>query len=259
MNNGTIIASGLTAVAKQFRLTWTNIPSGDQFFPDMYNCWSRSSIAANFTGSATVSNSFRSNSPAFGFGPQVNYSGAYANNVPAGINFLLSSSSNTGSAAPYFQVTTHYVECTVECLNASSVPVYVTIVPTIAPSLATMPFSQLFEQNGAVQTLITSGSLLPTMLKCSFNICDVIGVTKDFTLNEEIYKQNAGAVVPQIVFVHIICSAFDGTTTLNTVVKTSFKFHMRFSERNVYNSTTPTLLSSSKEEIDSVIIDKSSL
>jgi len=225
-----------------FRRTVTcSIPRGLQMFPDVLNTWSKTIIDVSMGSTASSQNSFHLNSPAKLFGPQVNWTGAFTDNVPAGISYLLSSNSAAGSTAPYLFAMTDLIDYEVEFINSNNVPAYVTVIVSIESSFSGMSQSQLAEQRGAVQKLIpASQAIIPPLIKGRYSVAEVVGVSRQEVISNNNFRQPAGSIPSIPIYLHFIVASTDGTTAVVMNVKHKFEFHTRFTQINNFVTTVPS-------------------
>lgn len=212
-------------------------------FPDKYECWSRSKINTVLAGvTGPTYHTYHLNSPCYLFGPQVNNTGAFAANVPAGVIYLLSSSAGSGAAAPYAAYLAPYIEIAFEGINMTNADgVYATIVISKAPSLAGSTNTQLAEERWSKQILLPPiMSAQSVKMSTRFALDEFYGVSREQVNNNPSFKGVAGAY-PSIndCYCHIVLqnASGAGTTTMDFSVK--FEFKMIFSELNHFTDLTP--------------------
>jgi hypothetical protein len=218
------------------------IPRGLQLFPDVLDTHSRTIVDLGLSGSSASQHSYHLNSPAKFFGPQVNWTGAFADNVPAGLAYLLSSNTIAGSVAPYFYCITDTIEAVFELVNIqNSVSCYATVVPSFQASLSGMTQSQLAELRGAVQVLLPANgaTMAPTMIKGNYSVKDILGIQTEEIYNNQNYRQTAGNLPPISIYLHLICSSTDGITNCAVQQRVTFTFHNRFVAINNFTTTVP--------------------
>lgn len=217
------------------------IPRGPQLFPDTFTSTGKIIIELGMSGAAASQHTYHLNSPAKTFGPQVNWTGAFADNVPAGMSYLLSSNTVAGSTAPYFYCCTERVDWEYQFININTIGAYVTILPSFQVSLSGMTQSQLAEQRGAVQTIIpASQGIIPPVIRGSYSVQEVFGTTTSEVLNNSNYRQTAGALPPISMYLHLIVASVDGTTSVAMQTKATFWPRMHFSTINSFSTTVPT-------------------
>jgi len=235
-----ITNSGSTASSVFRALNSLTAPRLNQFFPDTYYTWSKTVIETQLTG-GNFSNTFRVNSPATGFGPQVNWTGAFANNNPAGLSYLLGSDQITGSSAPYQYLAVLELEHLIDVINSSAIPAIVSLVPAQSPSLSGLSSTQLAEQRGAVQVLIPpTMTSVPTRLRLAYKLESALGVSYNEVSNNIGYKVfPTGTPVIQY-YNHLVASPSDGSTAINVWFRHTFYLRCKFSDLNTFTTTTPT-------------------
>jgi hypothetical protein len=238
--HATSVGLPIAATADFRARTMCTVPRGMQFFPDTFNCCSKTVIGLGLSGSVASQHTYHLNSPAYQFGPQVNWTGAFATNVPAGISYLLSSNASGGSVAPYFYCTTHAIDFEIECINIQTISAYVTVVVSYDPSLSTMTQSQISEQRGAVQILVPpSNSTIPYKIRGLYNLSEILGVAHTEVLNDVQYRQPAGSLPAQSIYLHVIVASVDGSTTCAMQTRQSFTFWHKFTVANNFVTTVP--------------------
>jgi hypothetical protein len=229
-----------TSTSNFAAVTRCTLPRGLQFFPDILDCHSRTIVELGMSGAAASQHSYHLNSPMKLFGPQINWTGAFADNVPAGASYLFSSNTTAGSVAPYFLCCTSEIEYELELVNINTIAAYVTVLPSYQASLSGMTQSQLAEQRGAVQAIIpASQAILPPKIKGRYSIKEIYGTTQNEVLTNSNYRQIAGSLPPVSMYLHLIVSSVDGSTTVAMQTKSSFRFSHRFSNINSFVTTVP--------------------
>ncbi len=228
--------------------TSVSVPKQMQFFPDLYRTWAVTDIQTYDTAiynSAT----YKANCNFNLFGPQSNYAGAFAANVPSGSSYLISSNAASGGGAPYTGVTVTDLEVEVVVTNAfgggGQPPMYVFIVPSLIGSLAGMTISTIREQRGVSYALVpgttTSGGLVePIVIRNKFSIADIFGRSRQEVEQNTLYQHGVGTSPLNLAYFHVITASFDGSTVCNTVVRTRVKSHFIFRTLNGFTSTVPT-------------------
>jgi hypothetical protein len=237
------------------KITKISIPMGLQFYPDIYDCWAKTSVNLIMTGAGAAARSFHLNSPGYLFGPQTNYTGSFGNNVPAGMNYLFGSDSSSGASAPYFYSRT--VECLVDIavVNGASIPVSTAFISSTTPSFSATSFESLIEQRGIVYVTQPASSTLSSNMFSHVKYDEIFGISKQILYNDPNYRQNPSTLPSYSIYGHIVTAALDGSSNLNTNLQVTFRQHIQFSQRNDYNSIVPTLLTpftSSKDEASSL-------
>jgi hypothetical protein len=229
-----------TSTSNFSALTRCSLPRGIQLFPDVLDTHMRTIVELGMSGSAASQHSYHLNSPAKQFGPQVNWTGAFTDNVPAGIFYLLSSNTTAGSVAPYFLACTTEIQYELELININSIAAYATVVPSYQVSLSGMTQSQLAEQRGAVQQIVpASQAILPPKIKGRYSVHEIYGTTRNEVLTNSNYRQLAGSLPPISMYLHLIVASVDGTTSVAMQTKSTFTFTTRFSTINSFVTTVP--------------------
>lgn len=235
---------GATSVSALNRITSVSVPRGINMFPDQFYCWGVTNYSLLPVGVATVTNTFKVNSPNFEFGPQTNYSGAFSVNVPAGINYLLSSQQALGSAAPYSWCTVTRVVMELDITTNGAIPLYVTATPSTINNLAGMPQTTQGELRGSTQLITTSADTSrPMRMTNSFNISDLFGVSHQTIHNDPQFKSTYNSSPNAIAYLHLALVSIDGTTNFTAYCNVKFRLQMVFSNINPFNSTPSALLS----------------
>jgi hypothetical protein len=229
------------AIANFRKLVTCAVPRGLQLFPDIFVAHAKTVIALGLSGSVASQHTFHINSPANLFGPQVNWTGSFVDNVPAGMYYLLSSNAAAGSRSPYLYVCTTDIDYEVELTNIQSIAAYVTVIPSIEASYSGMSQSQLAEQRGAMQVLVQDhNNTMTTKLKGRYAVHEILGTTRHEVVTNANYKQTVGALPPLSAYLHFICASVDGATTVAMQAKHTFTMTHRFTAINTFVTTVPT-------------------
>lgn len=230
----------LTSWSTLNKLCIARIGKKCQLFPDVLDTHAKTGINVNFSGVVTSQATFHINSPASLFGPQINWTGAFADNAPSGMYYLLSSAAAAGSVAPYLNSCVTHIEFIQEFYNAAAVPAYVTLVPSLNPSLSGMVQSQLAEQKNAVQCLVPpTNNSLPVRLRIAFAIADIFGVGPSEVINNQNYYQTAGNLPGLSYYLHTIVSSTDGSTNCAMNTKVIYGCKLRFKSLNPFVTSVP--------------------
>jgi hypothetical protein len=237
--SGTTSTSPYIATSSFSRPTHCSIPRGPQIFPDILDTHSKTLVDLGMSGSAASQHTYHLNSPAKFFGPQVNWTGAFADNVPAGMYYLLSSNTVAGSVAPYFLACTHDIDIEYEFININTIAAYVTLLPSYQVSLSGMSQSQLAEQRGAVQIFVPASQAQVYKIRAHYSVRDVLGIKQEEVLNNSNYRQLAGALPPISIYGHLIVSSVDGATTVAMQTKATFMCHTRYTTTNSFVTSVP--------------------
>jgi len=236
-----ITNSGSNASSSLRPLSLCSIPNASGPFADSYFATFKTVIETGLNGSATSSQSYHINSPAFSFGPQVNWTGAFANNFPSGLSYLLGSNVPAGSPAPYHNCTTLDYDWSLDLTNATAVAAYITLVPSLSSSLSSMTSPTLGEQRGAVQILIPPGTLIPLRMRSTGKIHELFGVSSTEISNAlPAYSQTSGITPTSLAFMHIVGSSIDGTTPVIINFRMSVFLRLRLSGINPWTTTAPS-------------------
>lgn len=236
-----ITNSGSQASNTMRRLIACSVPKGLQFLPDVMHTWAKTRVNAGFSGSATYSNTYHVNSPAFTFGPQINFTGAFSNNYPAGLEYLFGTNGTAGSAAPYGELLTYEFEVYCDVINVTTVPVYFSIVPSIQISLSAMATPTIAEQRGAVQILIPqSQTSVPMRLSSKFKLSELTGISESEIKQNPFYRQRIGTLPSFSAYLHLVATSSDGTTSVVVNTSTTFVMRMTLGSLNTFASNPPS-------------------
>jgi len=238
----TIIGSGSNASSTLQKLTKCVVPKSSLAFPDVYQAWFKTVVENGISGSAASQNTYHLNSPAFTFGPQTNWTGAFSNNYPAGLSYLLGTSQAGGSTGPYAFCSTLDYDWSVDLYNIGTVAAYVTLVPSWNISLTGMSQSTLAEQRGAAQILVPpTNNSNPMKLRVRGSIAELMATSPSFIRNDTLtYAQAVGALPLYSVYMHLIVGSVDGTTSCAMQVKNTIFQHLRLTRINPFTSAQPT-------------------
>jgi len=236
-----ITNSGGNASSVLRPLTLCSINSSNGPFADSYFATFKTVIESGLSGAATSSQSYHLNSPAIQFGPQVNWAGAFANNYPSGLAYMLGSNVTTGSSAPYSHSTVLDFDWGVDMTNATAVAAYITLIPSLSPSLSSMTSATLGEQRGATQILIPPGTLIPLRMRSSGRIHELFGVSAMEVSNAlPAYSQIVATLPSSLCYMHIVASSIDGTTPVIINTRTTVFLRLRLSGINPWNTNAPS-------------------
>jgi len=237
-----LTTSGSNSRVSLPKTTYCEIPRSVVAFPDVYTAWFKTTVENGFSGSVASQNTYHLNSPAFTFGPQVNWTGAFANNYPSGMSYLLGTPSAGGSTAPYALASTIEYDWQVDLVNIASVAAYVTLIPAYSISLTGMSQATLAEQRGALQILVPpNNTAQPLKLRSSGKISELFGTTAGEVLNNQLsYAQAVGALPLYSVYMHLIVSSVDGSTSCAMQTKSTVWLKIRYSRNNPYTTSPPT-------------------
>jgi hypothetical protein len=218
------------------------IPKGIQLFPDRLQCHSTTVVDLGLSGSTASQHSYHLNSPAKLFGPQVNWTGAFADNVPAGMYYLLSSNTNAGSIAPYFHCITTDIDVLYEFTNIqNSVTAWATVVPSLQASLNGMTQTQLAENNAVqIQLPATGSAMMPLQIAGKYSVAKISNVPMSEILGNQNYRQTAGNLTPIPIYLHMIVASSDGITNCSVQTRATFTFKHLFVNKNNFVTTVPT-------------------
>jgi len=242
-NTGTRTLAPYIATAVFNKPIICKIPKGLQLFPDILDTHSKTVIDLGLSGTTASQHTYHLNSPAKFFGPQINWTGAFADNVPAGLSYLLSSNTNAGSTSPYFYCITDYVEAVFELVNIqNSVSCYATVVPSFQVSFNGTTQSQLAEQRGAVQVLLPAlgSSMAPTVIKGRYSVQDILGIKTTEVYNNQNYRQIAGSLPPISIYLHLVTASTDGVTNCAVQQRVTFTYHHRLQTTNNFLTSVPS-------------------
>jgi len=220
--------------------------------PDELDTWGSTEATAQYTGSASQATTWKANGLFNLFGPQANWAGAFAANVPAGSAQLLQTTTAVPAGATGF-----YSSSTVQDINfevdiiatpgANTPAAFVYLVPSLTADLSAVTTGVLREQRGVVVATIpgqvsTNAAPVsqPTKVTLNLSMSDLFGVTRDTVLNNPVYAQIPGQDPTVLGYVHVLISAVDGVTAINFNVRHHVRHHLRLRRPNIMNSSVPT-------------------
>lgn len=238
-NSSPITGSGTIAQNTLGALTSCTTPRNALAFPDIYTSWFKTTIDSVFgTGVITSGNTYHLNSPAFQFGPQIDFTGAFANNYPSSMAYLLSSAVASGSGCPYNRSTVLEYDWNLDVINIAASSCYVTLLPSLFNSYSTMPTATLSEQRGAVQVLVPSKNILPIRMRQSGKIGDLFGTDAIESRDLYPFSQQVGGLPGFSCYMHVIVTSVDGTN-VDCQVKSTVFLKIRYSGLNPSSSIAP--------------------
>jgi hypothetical protein len=219
--------------------------------PDELDCWARTDAIVQYTGSALQATTWKANGPYNLFGPQANWTGAFAANVPAGAAEMLQSTTAVpaGATGLYSSSTIEDITLNLEVIanpGANTPASYVFIVPSLTADLSAVPTPVLREQRGVVIGTIpgqvntnAAPVMEPSRFTLSFSMSDLFGVPRNVVRDNPNYAQ-IPLVNPTVLgYIHVIIAAVDGVTTINFNVRHNFLLHHVLRRPNIMNSSTP--------------------
>jgi len=223
------------------------VAKGVQFFPDEFMCWGNTDFTTTLTGSTGSPYTLKLNSPINLFGPQVNFTGAFAANVGSGINALISTNTAAGGTQPYNNLTVIGVEYEITVMTAAAAvanttPFLLGAFPTIGASFAGMSISQFKEQPMCVYAAVPASATEPVIVRGYVDMSTIFGVPKSFIRNNYAsYGQIVGSDPINVCYLQVYAAALDGATNVNLTLQWRFNIHYLFRKRNNLNTTVPTL------------------
>lgn len=223
-------------------LVVARIPPSVQLFPDELENWGLTQVQLTLSAVAGVTFTFKLNGSFNLFGPQINNAGAFATNVPAGSNYLLSTNSAAGSNAPYFRATSRKAMVDLEVLGVSSntIPISVATFPSVDSSISGLAIAICREQKGAAYGEISYNATSPLKLSTAVNFSTLFGVSDKEILDSPDYSQLPGVDPANLCYYHIYIASMDGTTAQTCYVNMSVRHLFRFRGLNTFNSTAPS-------------------
>lgn len=232
--------SGSNASVSLPKLVRCVIPRTTCIFPDTYVAWSKTVVESTMNSAASTQNSYHLNSPAFNFGPQAQWTGAYANNYPSGLSYLLGSTAAAGSVAPYAHSTVVEYEWFLDLTNIAAATAVVTVIPSYNNTLTGMTTATLSEQRGAIQLLCPPSMNTPLRMTSRGRISDLIGVTETEIMNDTLtYGQAVGALPSYNFYMHIVASSVDGSTVTSMQTRSTVFLKLKLSTLNPFSSAAP--------------------
>lgn len=240
-------SSGFIKVYRNdLRRTMVTIPKGCQFFPDEYRCWANTDFTVTLTGSTGSPYTMKLNSPFNLFGPQLNFSGAFAANVASGSNAIIATNAAAGVTPPYNVSTVLACNYEITLLTAAgavanTTPFFAGAFPSIGASFGGMSISQFKEQPFCVYAAVPSVATEPVMLKGSIDFSTIFGVPKSTIANiNGTYGQIVGSDPLSVLYHQLYLAALDGTTNVSLTIQFRYNLLYLFRKRNNLNTTVPT-------------------
>lgn len=217
--------------------------NGGQIFPSIYRTLTTTHIAYN-NGAITKGYymTFKGNSY-YLMGPQINYTGAFASNVPSGLVYLLSSGSSAGAVAPYTAARVKSSKITLRhACNSSNtnVPFYVIIVPSAKSDLSGLSITQWQEQPYAKTILVPSQISVPYTLKRSMSTQRMFGQEYKSNMEDNEYFCTALSDPIALWYWHIYVVSANNTTVFDSYLDVQISYATDFVIHNQYSSATPS-------------------
>jgi hypothetical protein len=219
------------------------VPKFLQLFPDEYEAWGRTSVLTTLTGSLAFSYGFKSNGVYNLFGPQVNWTGAFSANVPAGSKYLINNPAAGGSAAPYNVSTVLEQDICAEFSSYGSTVTAacgVALLPTDTNSLSGSAFSQIREMRGCSSLLLPAVINAPLTVRNKFTIADQFGVPEREIRENPSFSQVPGTDPVALGYFVLYLSSLDGSTNVSVDLVLTINTRYLFRRLNPFNTTVPT-------------------
>ncbi len=244
-NSSRIAGSSGQQVNAETQTTTVAIPKQCQMFPSRYRCYGTTSVQATVGGVAGDSETFKMNG-INQFGPQVNFTGSFGSNVPAGIAYLLSSGTASGASSPYGYATVISQEVTVRVLtNAGAgsvnfIPSMTAIMFSPNPTASGLSLTSIREQPYTAWVDVPAQTNMGAVIvKNSATCAQVAGVSPQVYRSDEDYW--AGAVVDptKLLYCHVLSRPLDNVSVLYTLLDIQFKTLYEFHTLNTFTSGAP--------------------
>jgi len=237
---------GVQARRRDSRVSSVSIGRGVQFMPDEYRCYAAIDYQT-FIGSGATGSTYtvKLNAPFNLFGPQVNYTGAFPNNVPAGSNAIISSNATAGATPPYNLATVTAVDFELTALTSNATTPNASAFnfaafPSLNISASGMASSVFREQPMCTYMLCPAVATEPLKLVGHIDLATVFGVSKRELANNLDYAHPVGADPQNICYHQIQVNSLDGVSAVNVTIISRYVLHFIFRRRNQINSTAPT-------------------
>jgi len=209
------------------------MPRGIAMWPDEIITQGRTVInfSSTLTSFGTNYYSFKANGVMNAYGPSIN-GASYANNVPSG------SDNYFGSLSPYGLCWTLDTQLNLQLINQGTAQSYVTLLPSIASYSTISGYSpaNLAEQRGAVQVFVPANNSVPVKLDASFSPWDILGVKRDYYMNNITYGQVVATDPTDVCYFHVVNTGSSATLAVIATITIRFKF----GGLNMLTSTEPS-------------------
>jgi len=200
----------------------------------------KTSVESLLNGGVLVTDTYVINGPAYLFGPQRNFAGAFSANYPAGIDWLLATNVVTGSSAPYRFLTVQNYKFEIQLSNTSTVGSRVCVWPSLDASFLAMSFSNMCEQKGAVCLEVSPISLNgPFRCRLEGACHELFGRSQQQYRDDTDYVEIVGAVPSSPCYLHVAATSLDGTN-ISTYCQITAYLDITFSGLNQMGTAGPT-------------------
>jgi len=213
-----------------------------QLFPDELHCFGKTQIQLSGLGISGSTSTFKLNGPFNLFGPQVNNTGAFASNVPAGSNYALGTNVAAGSHAIYGRSTVVSSKCDIELIGISSntLPISVVMFGSLNSSVSGLPIAQWREQKGAAYSQLSYNATSALKLSAVTDIAQIFGVSKDIVKQSPDYSQPPLVDPANLCYFHIYIASADGSTNQTWYCNVTFTHEYVFRGINTFDTVPPS-------------------
>jgi len=238
-----LFAQAAASVESSAGSSSVTVPRNNQMFPDLFRTAGSQSLLIPYGPGTSGTYTYKANGVYFN-GPQTNYTGAFAQNVPAGMSYLLSSPGSTasGSDAPYGYVTVRRAEVSVRVTTTAGNPVGATVGISFhnQPSMALYTTTNYREQPmtawADIPVSTTAGAIV---VSNSADIHNVLGVSRQVYDNDEDYWAAATADPARLCYYTVWARVHDGTSLGLLSLDVFTTYHYTFRVRNGFSTDAP--------------------
>jgi hypothetical protein len=221
-----------------------NIHRAPVVYPDTLRTVLRMDMRDVYTGTYFYSKTFTGNSLML-CGPQTNWTGSFASNVPTGLSYLLSSNATAGSTAPYNTYFVRRSRITVELSPSASanIPILMCLVPSMAatPSLAGQNLQSIIEQPYSVHRELTTLQANVVKLSNIMTTQKANGLQYVSNLENIAYRGTVVTTTPSNQWWwNLVIGSVDATTNCSGFYNVYIEYEVEFLNRNTFSTTVPS-------------------
>jgi hypothetical protein len=217
------------------------MPRNVQLFPDELFTTCKVMIPGQLSGATNTTWTFHGNGAGYKYGPQVNYTGVFNIESPAGLLYLLSTATSSGSTSPYTRMWTYKSEIEVQFINYGTIPVECSLLASTQGSFSGSNSSQLAEQPNAISRIYPPITSTTQSIHACFDWPAIFGVSQKTYLSDLGYAQGSQGLPAQLVFWHIQWASTDNTTNFLGSVKIVVRHHIKLAGLQQFTSADPTM------------------
>jgi hypothetical protein len=231
-----------------------NSPAHKIFLDRLY-AWLKTDNTSRFTGAPSWSETYKLNGAA-AVVPQINYSGAFSGNYPAGLTYLLGSNVSSGANAPYYFAriveSTIHVEILPDPYVAfgATAPFTATVLPTYNASLSGVSATQMRELEYAKSKLIGSTvSGKSFVFNHAMSPATMLGQTMKGYLTEESSLFTYNTDPTNLAYWQVALRSEDGTSNISGVMTVQVQHKFEF-VLSLNMKTSPPSFESLQQQLD---------